>query len=354
MKNMVLVFLSFFMISISSSLSIAQVDLNNGLVGWYSFDSIHDSVVVNQATAQNKAPNGIIRLDTINKTPLLSEGIKGNALSFSPGSTGHVSLGVYDPSAVSNKLSISCWIYWNGISGSYHGIAGLRDNWDPLSIGWSMVIHSTTGELQFETNTATNGKLSIVTLPPTSGAWVHVVLTFDSSYAFYYFNTNQAAYGEMAFGAGRSTATFNIGAASKGGGATFNGTIDEFRIYDRILTKDEIKFLYDNPAGNPTAISENVSTLPIKYAIENYPNPFNPTTTINYSLPKSSSVTLKIVNNLGQTIRTLVDNEAKSAGQYRVTWNGKNNYGQAMASNVYYAVMVAGEVVQSKKIVLLK
>ena len=354
MKKIFMAFSIILIVLISSNASFAQVNLDNGLVGWYSFDGIRDSVVVNNATAQNKAPNGIIRSDTIKKMPLLSEGIKGTALSFSPSSTGHVSLGVYDPSAVSNKLSISCWIYWNGIDGSWHGIAGLRDNWDPPSIGWSMTTDATSGGLQFETNTAA-GKVFIITSdPPTVGKWVHVVLTFDGSYAFYYFDNKQVAYGEMAFGAGRSTSDFHIGAATKGGGATFSGTIDEFRIYDRILTKNEIKYLYDNPGGNPTAIEENATTLPLKYAIENYPNPFNPTTTINYHLPKNSNVTLKIINNLGQTVRTLVDNEVKSAGHYKVTWDGKNSYGQAMASNVYYVVMVSGQVVQSKKILLLK
>ena len=76
---------------------------------------------------------------------------------------------------------------------------------------------------------------------------------------------------------------------------------------------------------NPTAVNDKLQQLSYKL-VQNYPNPFNPSTTINFEIPENENVTLTIYNSLGQQIKTLVDGY-KSAGNYKVTWNGrdKNN-----------------------------
>ena len=67
----------------------------------------------------------------------------------------------------------------------------------------------------------------------------------------------------------------------------------------------------------------------------NHPNPFNPSTTIMYSLNDDSYVTVEIYNIQGRRIKTLT-NEFKTKGTHSVLWNGDNNAGVAVSSGIYY------------------
>ena len=81
---------------------------------------------------------------------------------------------------------------------------------------------------------------------------------------------------------------------------------------------------------------------------QNWPNPFNNSCAIIYSIPKSSQVTLKIFNTLGEELEILV-NEEKPAGNYELNWNAAN-----LPSGVYFYRLKAGEFVQTRKMILLK
>jgi hypothetical protein len=81
---------------------------------------------------------------------------------------------------------------------------------------------------------------------------------------------------------------------------------------------------------------------------DNYPNPFNPTTRISYSLPQESFVTLKIYDAVGREIATLV-NGLKSEGEYSVDFNAGS-----FASGFYFYKLEAGNVTQVKKMMLIK
>ncbi len=86
----------------------------------------------------------------------------------------------------------------------------------------------------------------------------------------------------------------------------------------------------------------------------NYPNPFNPETTISFSVVQTSSlVNLEIYNLKGQKIKTLV-NEVLSAGSHSVVWNGTDDKGKSVASGVYLYKMRTGNYVSSKKMILMK
>jgi hypothetical protein len=85
-----------------------------------------------------------------------------------------------------------------------------------------------------------------------------------------------------------------------------------------------------------TGVDEYNTEVPGQFALlQNYPNPFNPTTTIQYALPRDARVTLTIYNILGQRIATLQD-EVLSIGFHDVVWNGRNDFGTAVASGVYF------------------
>ena len=101
------------------------------------------------------------------------------------------------------------------------------------------------------------------------------------------------------------------------------------------------------------AVSPN-GALPSVFALsQNTPNPFNPTTEINYALPKASSVHLEVLNVLGQVVRTLVD-EFQSAGNHKAVWDGRDGNYQEVSSGVYFYRIAAGEYAETRKMVLMK
>ena len=86
---------------------------------------------------------------------------------------------------------------------------------------------------------------------------------------------------------------------------------------------------------------------------ENYPNPFNPSTEIRFDIPTARDVQLRVYNQLGQTVRTLVDRQMK-AGSYRVSWDGATEQGAKVASGVYFYSLKAGDFKQIRKMTLVK
>jgi hypothetical protein len=104
----------------------------------------------------------------------------------------------------------------------------------------------------------------------------------------------------------------------------------------------------------PTEVENPNVGLPGEFALHgNYPNPFNPTTTIAYDLPEQANVQIAIYNVVGQKVRTLVD-RAESAGQHQVEWDGQDDSGRPVSSGLYLYRMTAGEFMQSRKMLLLK
>jgi len=102
----------------------------------------------------------------------------------------------------------------------------------------------------------------------------------------------------------------------------------------------------------PTGIDPVAFTNRLENA---YPNPFNPTTTIRYSIASAGRVSLKIYNAAGQLVRTLVDEEqAPRAEGLSATWDGRSDNGQPSASGVYFYKLATKEFSDTKKMVLLK
>ena len=102
-------------------------------------------------------------------------------------------------------------------------------------------------------------------------------------------------------------------------------------------------------ANNPMGVGETISGIPSNYRLEqNFPNPFNPTTNIRYTIAKTSRVSLKVFDILGREVRALV-NTVQAPGQYTVTLNA-----QALGSGVYFYRLNAGTFNETKKLMLLK
>ena len=85
----------------------------------------------------------------------------------------------------------------------------------------------------------------------------------------------------------------------------------------------------------------------------NYPNPFNPRTTIEYSLVKSTKVRLEIIDPRGRLVRSLVDEE-QSAGVQEAVWDGSDSNGRSVPSGVYFYRLRADELDETRRMVLVK
>jgi methionine-rich copper-binding protein CopC len=125
-----------------------------------------------------------------------------------------------------------------------------------------------------------------------------------------------------------------------------------------VLDKEASAELTGNVVVNENR-SKNLESVSIKAIPEefklsnNYPNPFNPTTTINYQLPKSSKVVITVYDLLGHRVKTLV-NKNMEAGYYSVIWNGKNESGKTLSSGTYFYHIKAGKNSATKKMLLMK
>jgi hypothetical protein len=86
---------------------------------------------------------------------------------------------------------------------------------------------------------------------------------------------------------------------------------------------------------------------------DNYPNPFNPATRIEYTIPKQTRIELTVFDILGRTVRTLVDAN-KQAGSYTAVWDGLDATGKRVASGIYFYRLKADDFTETKKMVLLK
>jgi hypothetical protein len=103
-----------------------------------------------------------------------------------------------------------------------------------------------------------------------------------------------------------------------------------------------------------TSVGPIADAAPKVYELSNnYPNPFNPSTQIQYAVPRASNVSLIIYNVLGQQVRTLVDGP-QNAGRFTVTWDGRDHSGRVVGSGVYFYRLNAGETSIVKKMLMLK
>ena len=93
---------------------------------------------------------------------------------------------------------------------------------------------------------------------------------------------------------------------------------------------------------------------PLEYALSaNYPNPFNPSTTIDYSIATASDVSIVVYDMMGREIRTLVADFA-TPGSYSVVWDSKNNEGLSVSAGMYVYKMISGDFVEVNKMLLVK
>ncbi len=110
-----------------------------------------------------------------------------------------------------------------------------------------------------------------------------------------------------------------------------------------------------DPNDHPPVTSvDKFAEIPNSFALNNnYPNPFNPTTTISFSIAENSDVKLDIYNSVGQLVTSLV-NQNYAPGRYTSLWNGKNDFGTKVNSGIYFYRLTTNNFTQTKRMILMK
>ena len=132
-------------------------------------------------------------------------------------------------------------------------------------------------------------------------------------------------------------------------------------VFSRKINFDKIgalEYEFKVVAGEPEYVDQMIKNLleviPDNFTLsKNYPNPFNPVTKLDFSIPSRSNITLRIFNMLGQEVVMLI-NEKKSYGNYSISWNGLDGKGLNVASGVYFAELRTRNVRKITKMLLLK
>lgn len=148
-------------------------------------------------------------------------------------------------------------------------------------------------------------------------------------------------------------------------GSEVSGNGDIVRLVFRVLRdfQDDARFeIAEGLVFDPSQFANplvggvlDIQTTPTEFALlQNFPNPFNPETTIGYELAESADVTLQIYNVVGQVVRTLIASESQSVGRYQVRWDGMDDRGMPVSSGIYFYQISAGKFQDVRKLMLLK
>ena len=135
---------------------------------------------------------------------------------------------------------------------------------------------------------------------------------------------------------------------------SFQGIDDSLQVIDEVYNSDSTRFdrtvretvpapvrafvrIYEFDAGFVVAVEEDPNTLPAGFQLhENYPNPFNPSTTIGYTIPSETNVTVRVYDITGRIVKTLVHGQSHAPGSYEIVWDGTGDGGQTLASGTYF------------------
>ena len=116
----------------------------------------------------------------------------------------------------------------------------------------------------------------------------------------------------------------------------------------------QIKIVAGDPGQVALAVDEILATIPEELSLDgNYPNPFNPVTTIRFGLPEPRKIRITVVNILGQEVTELV-NGWRDMGHHEVVWQGVDGSGKAVATGMYFTVLSDGNKIIVQKMLLLK
>jgi hypothetical protein len=300
----------------------------------------------NDASGNNN--NGI----NFNATLTTDRFRNANSAYFFDGSSSYIQVPVSTSLNFQNAITINFWMIESQVytreqyvlsQGSYTSrlkISIITDN----SLRWT--IHTT--------NSANNGIIDLdseTKIVPDS--LYNVTVVYNGSDFELYLNGNLDSFSTWSGSILATTVPMTFGQMlPSDNNYNFRGVLDDIRIYNYALSLAEIESL----AGLTTAVknSKNASVPLSNSLMQNYPNPFNPSTTIKWQVAKSSCVSLKIYDILGNEVTTLV-NEFQAAGSHAVSFDAEQaGIRKQLASGIYFSELKIGTETFYKKMVYLK
>jgi hypothetical protein len=148
------------------------------------------------------------------------------------------------------------------------------------------------------------------------------------------------------------SAVVSGGGADMLGSNTVRGTVGQSAVGLTAGVSHRMEIGFWHGYGQPVSVTAEVPTF-IWDLQAAYPNPFNPKTSIGYSLPENSHVTLRVYDLRGSLVTTLVDGQIE-AGDHVAVWNGRGDSGRGVASGMYFARIESTHGVLTSKMVLTK
>lgn len=246
----------------------AQTGIEKGLVGYYNMDELDGYVITNLSKEKDKMPDGNIINPVWSDTAISGGGsLYFNLPERHPEEVEtYVDFGTYDPSQGKGTFTFSCWIYWDGVDGEYHGLTGKRTDWTNELVYWDVCLKR-TGPIQLEAVGKDEVKQLVLTDEmPSVRTWQNITVTYDGKNGTIYLDGKMLKQGEMTLGLNKEAA-FMLGCCEPLGVTPFQGHIDEVRYYNRAIAPSEVKQLFEYPSkqtGN-SSIEKN--------RCEIYPNP---------------------------------------------------------------------------------
>jgi len=330
-------------IGISWSFTTEKGLLPPGIVAHWKLDEQSGSTISDDSEYGNSGT--LINMDDYAWTA----GIFGNALRFD-GVDDYV-LVPHDESIdfTDQDFSISFWLRQSEADRHMRYI--IKGTHESLGTGKRYeVFHHLSNVVRFAIDdNITKSRIEVSNTNFVTGDWVHVVAVRNtaSDQLQLYVNANLEGSTDDNTGDISQNEDLYLGVSSDESDTYLTGALDDIRIYNYALDHTEIQALYQNET---TVIQGDVILVAYQLDLHNYPNPFNPGTTIRYSLPYSNHVSLVVYDILGRQVAMLVD-EYKHAGHYSFLWNAENSDVKNLSSGVYYARLKNGS--NSKTVKLL-
>jgi len=247
-----------------------------------------------------------------------------------------------------NEISVCLWMNIEDFSSSEmypisHG------NWENR---WKLSISPESHTIRWTVKTSTGIKDLDSETGLTKDQYYFVVVTYDGQSMNIYVNDVLDATTEFSGAILKTDIDLTIGRVLPTNTCcNYNGILDDIRIYNYAISSEERENLY-SPATRVSSDEDDgkINTFSL---CQNYPNPFNMETTLQYSMKHRDRVTLVIYDIMGREVRQLL-NERKSAGTYSVTWDGRDDNNNDLATGLYMCNMKAGEYKSTIKLILLK
>jgi len=312
----------------------AQINLDSGLVAFYPFNGNADDESGNNN--HGAVIGAVLTIDRL--------GNDSAAYEFN-GTSSYITVpNSQTLQSPSTELSQVAWIniYSWSLVGTPFGPILMKSNSGTNAFQYRLSVGPNG------VNTAINNWLNAVTTSDTLNfnEWYLIASTLKDDTVKTYVNGIFIGEGRLTGPISSDSRPLEIGRDVPGVTEIFNGKIDDVRIYDRALTDAEIQELFEINTDLKKIKPKKLNQYQLS---QNYPNPFNPNTSIEFDLPKTSEVTLKIFNILGEEVATLVSDKL-SAGNYTYEWSRP----AGIASGLYLYRLQAGDYVVTRKMILMR